>query len=519
MQDLLADEENESRRTFCQMPFDAIYENAEKGGRSVANLLDFIAKKNIAERKCAETMLQHLQDIGGYRELSELEEPGTSTKRVLTELQHYFQTMNTQYLVWAQVVEEHVARPLDSLKGESSKYIQNLQVELSRVNDEYNEAEAQQRKAKSVCDAAKQDLLSAQVRQEDALHEIGVPSFELQRLASRVQKCELELTRALAEKEQAKQILLKKIIARDEMSMAISGAYQRAEEERMDQMAACMKVWLAVEQEHIRFREKQLRQLEDHIVRMDRAGDIQLVIHNHRNPDNMHFQGKALSLLDWQLKQDVAGVKSVLKPVADANSDEMDALVAVHFESEPTEEKDLQVVESVTKLCDSADGRQCFVKALNRQRSLVTKVPTDGQFGSLVNCFHAFFDACVQHDDTKAAKTAMMLSATFYSTPDHCDEDHHRIERRYIQEEVKGHTIWSNPKFWEKALLLAVGEELHKSPQRCPWEDLPTNVPRSEGRFTREEAVSHVHNIVVRALALISCWDSSTSLANLDRLH
>ncbi|ETW00056.1 hypothetical protein H310_07486 [Aphanomyces invadans] len=527
MQDLLADEENQSRRTFCQMPFSSIYENAEKGQTSVSNLLAFIKKKNTAERKCADAVLSSLSDVG---ELREFEEPGTSIKGVLDQWHMYLHTLNTQQLTWTQVVDEHVARPLESLKDASTTYMQTLQAELARVNDEYSAAEEQQCKAKVVVDCARRDLEEAISRQDDALHEIGVPSFELQRLAFRVKSAELELSRALAEREQTKQHLLKTIIARDEMTMAVSVAYQRAEEERMDQLGSCLKLWMHVEKEHIKFREKQLQQLEEHVVRMDRAGDLQLLIHNHRHPDNLHFQGKALSLLDWQWQNQnqqspPGSLNSLQVPSADkwqvshadANADEnapschdkslqhLEAVLSSHFDDhiDLDDASNPATREFVAASCNSSESRQLFVQTLNRQRSIATKVSSPIKFRRLVQCFLAFFDACVLHDDTKAAKTAMMLSATFYTIPPHdrtnlddAPSADPRHIRRYVQEDVKVHVIWSNPNFWEKALMLAIGEELHKTPRRCPWEDLPTNVPRSDGVLSREEAVSLVHNIV-----------------------
>ncbi len=101
----------------------------------------------------------------------------------------------------------------------------------------------------------------------------------MQRLALRVKKCEHDVKVALENKHATKQLLLQKIIARDEMAMAVSVAYQRAEEERMDQLTKCMKTWLQVEREHLKFREQQLKHLEDHVDRLDRAADIQLLIH------------------------------------------------------------------------------------------------------------------------------------------------------------------------------------------------------------------------------------------------
>jgi hypothetical protein len=46
-------------------------------------------------------------------------------------------------------------------------------------------------------------------------------------------------------------------------------------------------------------------------------------------------------------------------------------------------------------------------------------------------------------------------------------------------------------------LLLAIGDELQKTPQNCPWEDLPSGYPKPPVGPSREEAVCRVHNIVV----------------------
>lgn len=127
-------------------------------------------------------------------------------------------------------------------------------------------------------------------------------------------------------------------------------------------------------------------------------------------------------------------------------------------------------------------GRAMFVKCLNRQRSLETKIKDQRSFDELVDCFNVFLSECIREDDVKAAKTAMILAETFYlptaakekrrttstsssasdqSTIDDCVADHAELAepthfhhhggvnrgatRMYLQEEVKKHAIWKNP--------------------------------------------------------------------------
>ncbi|OQR99250.1 hypothetical protein THRCLA_06569 [Thraustotheca clavata] len=527
MEALLADEENQSRRTFCQMSFGSIYDTAERGQTSMGNLVNLYERQAEAQRKYASSMLEAMTDVfkpvvaSGLGELHEFEEPGTSLKRSLTQLQQYLLALHTQKLVWAQILDEHIKEPLKSLQTASSSYIKTLENEIIRVNDEYAVVEAMQKKINATYDEAQKNLQEAQRRQLRALHEIGVPSFELQRLAARIAKCQQDLREAAKEKNATKKLLLAKIVARDEMAMAVSVAYQRTEEERMDQIASSLKMIVSVERDQIKFREKQLEKMEELVDRLDRSGDLQLLIHNRQSPNHMHFQGKALSILDWHWKHEAANpnaddeVDLLDDPKVDENESSTAVETAATFDSIQkglashftvnlfSDDEDTQFhipedfTQSIAEWCATSEGRSGFVQMLNRQRSLDTKLKDENAFQCLVQCFDTFFDACAQHEDIRAAKTAMMLAATFFHSPDQIqDTSDHRVVRKYIQEDVKHHDLWRNPKFWEKALLLAVGEELHKAPQKIPWEDLPSNLPRSEGVFTREEAVSLVHNIV-----------------------
>ncbi|KAF1772316.1 hypothetical protein GQ600_23572 [Phytophthora cactorum] len=441
-----SDEENHWRRTFCQVPFSAIYEHADKGKRSLQGLVAFFRRKAEAERGASEQLRELLLD-----EIGALEEPGTGIRRALLELKGFTAA------AMAQVLDEQVAGPLESLKDASETYIQTLQGEILNANNEYEVAAAAHKETVNKLHKATMELREAKDRQRLALHGIGVPVFELQRLAARVARCEEEQAQAVMARARAKTTLYNRIIARDEMTMA---------------------------KERLQVSQQMLASLETHVQSLSRAEDIQLLIHNQRDPDNMHFQGKALALLDWQWNKtqgdhaaarrhslsllerrssieegsfasptsssastttsssprrgptiNAAAMASVApldsphtvltqtpmthsasfsedggeelpRPPASVNSGEP---VQVSSSQAKTPTEDL-----VRETCKTAEGRALFVKCLNRQRSLETKVKDQASFAALVACFNAFLDECVREDDIKAAKTAMILAETFY---------------------------------------------------------------------------------------------------------
>ncbi|TMW57224.1 hypothetical protein Poli38472_003149 [Pythium oligandrum] len=673
--------ENHWRRTFCQMPFPAIYEHAENGKRSLHRLVEFFRRKAEAERSASEelrSVLHTPMDSSTTAHLEDLEEHGTSIRRALAEVKNYVDASCHQHLLLARVLEEQVAEPLVSLQDASEMYIRTLKDEIRNVNDEYMQALNTHSQAAARLQRASDDLTEALERQHIALHGIGVPTFELQRLATRVAKCEEEKAQALFAKAQAKTHLYKRIVSRDEMAMAVSVAYQRAEEERLDQLHSCMQRFLHIEKERAKATDKMLKTLEQQIEHMNRSEDIQMLIHNHRNADNMHFQGKALALLDWHWGKAIAERErhhhhhrhhdkphhervgtdnghdstvhtapagqqdglladpieippldghvndfgnepqrsphgaladtpmgqalhklfaedsrpsspvnaSMVAPLPRSESDTSSDASSVSEEDSPppsaaatAESGDVDVElqqvaqlleeqvalsestespalpspttkapslpaleEIVQSACETHKGRALFVRCLNRQRSLETRLRDRQAFDALNSCFNIFLDRCIRDDDVKAAKTAMILAETFYVARDSENESedspseasHERRERGgswgfaprhmgrgasriYCQVEVKKHAIWKSPSFWEKALLHAIGEELQKTPQPCSWEDLPSGItrtasqssglseqqhrssPHSNGPVvipTREEAVSRVHNIV-----------------------
>jgi hypothetical protein len=117
-----------------------------------------------------------------------------------------------------------------------------------------------------------------------------VPEFELQRLAARVAKSEEERAQAEMARARAKTQLYNRIIARDEMAMAVSVAYQKAEEERLDQLNACLRRYAHVERERLRAADKTLVALEARVASASRAEDIQLFI-DVRSSVNLRARG------------------------------------------------------------------------------------------------------------------------------------------------------------------------------------------------------------------------------------
>ncbi|CAI5727611.1 hypothetical protein KXD40_005642 [Peronospora effusa] len=646
-----SDEENQWRRTFCQVPFGAIYKHADKGKRSLQGLAAFFRRKAEAERDASEQLRELLLD-----EIGNLEESGTGIRRALVELKGLVDGSCIQKLLMAQVLDEQVAGPLESLKDASETYIQTLQGEILNANNEYETAADAYREAANRLHRSTMELREAKDRQRLALHDIGVPEFELQRLAARVNRSEEEQAQAVMARARAKTTLYNRIIARDEMTMAVSVAYQKAEEERLDLLTTSLHRFVHVEKERLEHSQQMLTSLETHVQSLSRAEDIQLFIHNQRDPDNIHFQGKALALLDWQWSKTqvdhVVNARRHTSDLLERRASTENGIIALPTSSLAltapicssrdvsvnTAVSDLvaqpggsphtvltqspisvalreyfvgdrehgsfslnEAIESDTRVnlsrklsdaengeaipsphmsssyhartstetlvhetCKTAEGRALFVKCLNRQRSLETKVKDQASFEALVVCFDAFLDECVRQDDIKAAKTAMILAETFYypktqqqeaqpgsesdtsdtmrSVHDGCthsrDDESDNLKRRtsllcadcrdytehtseellqyvdkihpllhgeginrgatrtYLQEKVKKHSIWKTPSFWEKALLLAIGEELQRTPQPCPWEELPSGVPKHDGLPSREEAVCRVHNIV-----------------------
>lgn len=272
--------ENHWRRTFCQIPFADIYEHAEQGKRSLLGLVGFFQRKALAERAASDELRALLSpDAAGGGALEELEEPGSSIRRALAEAKSFVDATCNHQLLLATVLEEQVAEPLAALQEASEVYVRVLRDEIKSVNDEYAAAAAVHRQASARLRKAVDELTDARERQRVALHGIGVPEFELQRLAARVAKCEDERLQAEVAKAQSKNALYNRIVARDEMAMAVSVAYQKAEEERLDQLRSSLQRFLHVEKDRLKVAEKMLASLAERVDSIDRSEDIQLLIH------------------------------------------------------------------------------------------------------------------------------------------------------------------------------------------------------------------------------------------------
>nr|CCA14025.1 conserved hypothetical protein [Albugo laibachii Nc14] len=548
--------ENHFRRTFCQIPFCKIKRNAERGDQSLDKLITFLEHKAKADRLANEELrnLLHSNEICTDTNLEEYEEYGTSIRKSIIELKSYVEMNCYQHLLLAKVLEDQVALPLRKLQEHTKSYRKTLQREISSVNENYAESYRQMMQANEELARVEKELQEAKDRQKRALHCIGIPAFELQRLAMRVSRCQEVYESAKMEHSRYKRALFGRIVARDEMGMAVAVAYQRAEEERIDQIKSSLERFVHVEKERMKAAHVQLESLKIHVENINQAEDIQLLIHNHSNPETMHFQGKALSILDWKR------LRNQTDSDEDSNSED-ERIGRIHgeypnkkdsdklsiSETEPKKNDQMrttvdpvamrealksffeddtasleQACSTIEAMCMRKRGRTSFVKCLSHQRGFETRIKTQLVFDAMVRCFNTFLQECMHQNHVRAAKTAIILAETFYiakqdllnsnmnqhessmesvKVSDAVDRSSETVEsprtnRVYLQVEVKQHVIWKSPKFWEKALLLAIGEELQRSSPSVSWECLPSGIPKSENVYTREEAVSHVHNII-----------------------
>lgn len=146
----------------------------------------------------------------------------------------------------------------------------------------------------------------------------------------------------------------------------------------------------------------------------------------------MHVEGKALMLLDWQWGHrreanimeesktqggDEKGMERIAKGVAGFFTNET-------WNTQMEEETLFQVERE----------RYLFLQLLNRQRSVQMNVL--GNFDRIVKWFQVFLTACDKHHDVKSAKTAMVLSETFYKVVNE--------QKVFLQQRIRDHVIWKN---------------------------------------------------------------------------
>ena len=440
--------DNHTRKSFCQVSFNDIYQLAQNGKSSVHDLVDFLRKKAKTDTKHSEK----LQEISLRPPLARHEDESTSLYRAVMQLQEYTQSVSTQQLVLTRAVEEQVAEPLISLQHVSEDYIHTLENEINQVNSTYNSSLNAHQKTQEQLKSDMLELQESLERQRCALHvsvrvsilyssvltvsfiqEIGYPPLELRRLNQKAIACHGKVANAMTRLQQEKETLQAAIVSRDEMAMAVSVAYQRAEEERRDQIQSCLKRIIHIERETIRARERSLQAFDRAVNAIDRSDDIQQLIRKHRDPENMHFQGKALRLLDWQWANRDAMEPTLTIP-ADLH-DQIQQLSICYFDQDQVPTECVSIDSNrLERLFAKYEGRVLFLQLLNRRRSLQTNV--GAAYASLVECFHLFLTACVSANDLKSAKTAMIMAETFYHIP---------LETRvYLQKGVCSHRVWTD---------------------------------------------------------------------------
>lgn len=232
----------------------------------------------------------------------------------------------------------------------------------------------------------------------------------------------------------------------------------------------------------------------------------------------MHFQGRALSILDWKR------LRKQTDSDEDSNSDDesigktneecckendisdfavseeearkkhqtptsvnpvaMGEALRSFFEANPPDLE--QACSTIEAMCMRKRGRTSFVKCLSHQRGFETRIKTEHAFDAMVRCFNAFLQRCMHQNHVRAAKTAIILAETFYiakqdllsanmegmtSSMDSVQVsdaaasrsepvESPRINRVYLQVKIKQHPIWKSPKV--KALdFLATSRSSH----------------------------------------------------------
>ena len=273
--DVVESNENRFRKTFCQLPFQSIFEHAETGKLAVESLVSLLQSKYSADAQAADL----LQTAESKYIIHESIDTGPSSLRdTLEELRLYYAAIASNQLRYRVVAEEQCMQPLVSLQEASFKYVQTLQNEITRVHTQYIETQGCYELAHEKWLKAQQDENEAKSKHELALQELGMPGFELQRLANRVEKATKDHKEAHESQNEMKEKLREAIISRDDMARAVSVAYQRAEEERRDQIQSCLSRFTHIESEYLEARKYALQTLKSKVDQIDRSQDIQTFI-------------------------------------------------------------------------------------------------------------------------------------------------------------------------------------------------------------------------------------------------
>ena len=115
-------------------------------------------------------------------------------------------------------------------------------------------------------------------------------------------------------------------------------------------------------------------------------------------------------------------------------------------------ENDIQLLYT---LLDKHYNRVIFLQTMSQFRTSGRYCMPLKVFEVVGKCLNIIIDKVVRDDDYSTAKTAVVLSQTYFMIKDD--------QRFYLHNLIKKHKLFQNMKFWEKTLDLSIKEEITKN--------------------------------------------------------
>jgi hypothetical protein len=452
---------------------------------------------------------------------------------------------------------------------------QSLETWESRIRDWRKTWLAKLARANRHVDKAHQKGVDARARMEELEIEVDKPrkddddGTEQERLLAKLSESVIRVA-------EAKELLRLNIFKREELLDATTQRAQNLSADRAPMLKKQVARFIATEREGLEKRLQALQVLENTLDQHDGDGDLQAFIERQKTPEKAYHQTKALRLLEYSVQYQLelaAGSNSSRHAAAAASAavmsmgmsedsetsgssleggagnddslrresqinigrenleseqevDEvasdveieqaealMDAQLAVLFEPGATEATSATAVDTMRPLLAKVEGKQAFLKTLNKQRCVQQELKSADGFAALCRAMGNFLDQCTPNPKSEAApaKDLMNMSQTFFmkntaaaaaavaaetntneTVADPKIDPPHLNTVVYTQFHLRGHALWRDARYWGQAMLLTVAEEVGRRPQSCPWEHMSSDERAAE--------VSAVHNIVFAQL-------------------
>lgn len=137
-----------------------------------------------------------------------------------------------------------------------------------------------------------------------------------------------------------------------------------------------------------------------------------------------------------------------------------------------------QQIRTGYRYLESPEGRMAFALALNNQRT--QKQLETHAFTALAALVRLVVDKSYFTDDVRVSRLLMNMGQTFYRKRDNTDQ--------YLQELIKDHPIWKDPRFWEGAFFDSLAEaRVQQGLWDSKWKDLPEELQAES--IVREENI------------------------------